>query len=416
MEVRVLVPDDPLLSDYLDLPDRLARAQSRALPSETERRQAGAPLCAAEGARFLAVDGGFARARCAAFVSPDLAGAREPTGLIGYFESEDDERYSGAALEAARTWLRQRGLRRVWGPMNCDVWRGYRFLTRGFERIPFAGEPRNPGYYATHFLRHGFRVRARWHSWDLERPQMETLVADAARRRSEALLATCQLIPLRAERLTEDLRRLHPIVMVSFRQNLAFTPLPLADFIDRFRALAPRLVPGMGGVIASPGGDVGFYLGYRESNETAEGVVDYAVFYAVGVLPEARKSGMIPRWSSSPSSAPRSSTGCRAASARCTSRGRPSWTRSARPVETTHFSKPPENDRQFTIPNPRVMMHRRRSTERIGDQWHVRAEPNASRSTCSECFLPLRRCRFCSPTVWPRTSACRRSTDSAPSA
>jgi hypothetical protein len=38
-------------------------------------------------------------------------------------------------LDAARDWLRdQHGLRRIWGPMNFDIWHSYRFMTRGFDQ------------------------------------------------------------------------------------------------------------------------------------------------------------------------------------------------------------------------------------------------------------------------------------------
>jgi hypothetical protein len=82
--------------------------------------------------------------------------------------------------------------------------------------------------------------------------------------------------------------------MASFQKNLAFTPIPLADFVGRYRALAPLLLPGMAGLVAGADGDVGFYLGYRESIEEADGVGDCAIFYALGFLPSARERGMIP--------------------------------------------------------------------------------------------------------------------------
>jgi hypothetical protein len=71
-------------------------------------------------------------------------------GLIGFFECVEDPVVATVLLDAARDWLREEhGLQRIWGPMNFDIWHSYRFMTRGFDQVPFYGEPDNKACYPT---------------------------------------------------------------------------------------------------------------------------------------------------------------------------------------------------------------------------------------------------------------------------
>ena len=70
-------------------------------------------------------------------------------------------------IGAATRWLRDRhAVRRILGPINFDVWHGYRFMTRGFAEQRFLGEPYNPPYYPELFERCGFVPRQRWNSYE----------------------------------------------------------------------------------------------------------------------------------------------------------------------------------------------------------------------------------------------------------
>ena len=61
--------------------------------------------------------------------------------------------------------------------LNRDIWHGYRLMTRGFDRPPFAGEPRNPATYPAIFEQAGFHVRRRWNTFELGRDALDDLLA-----------------------------------------------------------------------------------------------------------------------------------------------------------------------------------------------------------------------------------------------
>ncbi len=78
-----------------------------------------------------------------AFVNRDLQDRDgTPVGALGDFECVDDASVASEFLGAAIHWLRTTGGRnRIWGPINFDIWNGYRFMTEGFDTCRFHGEP-----------------------------------------------------------------------------------------------------------------------------------------------------------------------------------------------------------------------------------------------------------------------------------
>src|SRR5690606_22285624 len=86
-------------------------------------------------------EGGAPVARAAAIINHELAPGGEPVGLVGFFESRDDAPAAEAVLDAACAWLRERGRRAAWGPVNFSIYHQYRLMTKGWDRRPFFGEP-----------------------------------------------------------------------------------------------------------------------------------------------------------------------------------------------------------------------------------------------------------------------------------
>lgn len=69
-------------------------------------------------------------------------------GFFGFFESIDDQEVAAALVEAARGYLRGRGMDAMRGPANPSVNDEYGLLVEGFDRPPAVMMPYNPPYYA----------------------------------------------------------------------------------------------------------------------------------------------------------------------------------------------------------------------------------------------------------------------------
>ena len=259
MEVLAFDVADAALRDrFFALGEELlARDASRAWVDPAElRRQVEAPYLGPGSQRlFLVADGGRDLARCVALVNPDLrAPDGTPVGAIGQFEARPEEAAVQALLDAAVAWLKGRGLSRVWGPFNGSIWHAYRFMTRGQERDPFLGEPRNPPHYPELFQRAGFAPAARWFSWDLAAPHLEGMRAAAAQMRKAGITqAGYRYHPFDLAAFDRELERVHGLLSEGFSENLGFTPIPLAEFRALFGPMRSVIIPGLAPLVTGPG-------------------------------------------------------------------------------------------------------------------------------------------------------------------
>ncbi len=214
-------------------------------PDSPFLRQGGELQC------FLAERDGQGVARCAAMVDRRLTADGSPVGQLGFYEAANQPEASQALLDAAFGWLAARGVRRVWGPMNFSIWHGYRFMVRGFERSPFAGEPRNPPYYPEHFEAAGFTPLARYHSWDLDLEQLRMLqqVAEKMADRESLNAAGLHLAPLDLDHFESQMEHVHRLLTEAFSDNLGFVPIHSEDFMSLYggmKAIAmPEIIPLM---------------------------------------------------------------------------------------------------------------------------------------------------------------------------
>ena len=113
-----------------------------------------------EAIRWVALDrSGNAVGRIAAFYDKEHAYSYEqPTGGCGFFEAIDDQELADTLFNAAREWLKARGMEAMDGPVNFgsrDSWWG--LLVEGYEFEPLYGNPYNPPYYKTLFENYGFQ-------------------------------------------------------------------------------------------------------------------------------------------------------------------------------------------------------------------------------------------------------------------
>ena len=183
--------------------------------------------------RFLAEAGGRVVARAVATVNGALKN-RDGTlvGAVGFFEAADDYAAAAEVLGAAVAWLRTaHGIRCIRGPLNFDIWHGYRLMTRGFERERFFGEPCNKPYYPAFFERFGFSVCRRWNSFELpgSLPAAALSSADGPSWR-DFVARGYRFEPFGRRPFDECLALLHDVLTQSFASFPGHTPISLPEF------------------------------------------------------------------------------------------------------------------------------------------------------------------------------------------
>jgi hypothetical protein len=152
-------------------------------------------------------------------------------GSLGFFECVDDYAAAADLLEHATQWLRrENNLRRIWAPVNYDIWHGYRLMTRGFAEKTFYGEPYNKSYYPDFFARFGFSIKKTWDSLEIKgRATLEKMIAKFEPRYRSLLDEKYQFKSIDM-REGDDLQQLYKVLVRSYQGFLGTTPFGFDSF------------------------------------------------------------------------------------------------------------------------------------------------------------------------------------------
>lgn len=149
--VQVTTPQQ--LQDFIDLPYQLYRHDPVwVAPLRSEQKAQFVPaknpmLNHCTYALFLAVESGQCVGRISAFVDHlALDHWKQPIGLFGSFECIEDSAVSAGLLNAARDWLRAKGMTSMRGPWSFAS-QEWGLVVEGFTPSPVILAPYNPPYY-----------------------------------------------------------------------------------------------------------------------------------------------------------------------------------------------------------------------------------------------------------------------------
>lgn len=164
-------------------------------------------------------------------VSPDDT----PVGVVGFFECIKDYTVAEELLHAAVQWLRDdKQLTRIWGPIQFDIWHGYRFKTRGFNIKPFSGEPSNKSYYPHYFEKFGFKPGWQWNSvWLADLIAADNVIVHGESERNRMIDMGFRFTNLETR---ADFPLLHTSLMEAFKDLPGFTPVSFDEFEKQFLA------------------------------------------------------------------------------------------------------------------------------------------------------------------------------------
>ena len=197
--------------------------------------------------------------------------AHHPTGALG------DLTGGRETLEAGEAWLREQGCQAVQGPLEVATWFPYRANLGPWDERPFVGEPlASPGVW----LASGYREVARYASALCENARA---VAYGRSKQPKGL----SLRPMTT--FEEDLPIIHRLVLASFRDAYAYSPLPLEGMAALYAPLQQHLVPDLVLIAETPEGTpVGFVFGLPDLWAPRSGRF---LVKTLAVLPEHRRGG-----------------------------------------------------------------------------------------------------------------------------
>ncbi|GAA4043839.1 GNAT family protein [Parerythrobacter jejuensis] len=107
---------------------------------------------------------------------PPEQGMGPGTGMFGYYDAEDVE-VSTALLARAEQWLREKGMRKVLGPISMSVWEEPGLLVRGEDHSPMIMMGHHPEVYKEWIQASGYVKAKSLLTYDLDvRPEFPPIV------------------------------------------------------------------------------------------------------------------------------------------------------------------------------------------------------------------------------------------------
>ncbi len=228
VEIRE-IPLGGNLTQFLDLVDYIYRDDPhyvRPLDLDIKQRLSRKNLFFkhAEGVIFTAHRNGWCVGRCTAQIDRDhLARYNDDVGFFGFFDTVDDPEVSRALLDAAGDWLRQRGMKRIRGPLSLSTNEEVGCLVEGFESPPMILMPHHRPYQGGLIEQAGLTKCKDAYSWGYTAGE----VPPRARKAYEQIRDMPEVRTRHADKRTleADIRVIMDVYNDAWSENWGFVPL-----------------------------------------------------------------------------------------------------------------------------------------------------------------------------------------------
>ncbi len=188
-------------------------------------------------------------------------------GFFGAFECTDDAQAAGLLIEAAESWLREKGMKTIRGPIH-PVAENWGFVCMGYDTPPVYMSPWNPEYYHAFFTDSGYGKAKDLMVYEAD---IEKGYALPARFNDfvERFLARYPGIEIRRldmRRIREDARAIWEISNTALADNWGYVPLELPVMEDMLKKLKAVVDPDAVWMVEYEGKPVGYCLGFPDIN------------------------------------------------------------------------------------------------------------------------------------------------------
>lgn len=168
---------------------------------------------------------------------------REKAGFFGFFESLDDAEAARLLLSAVASWLRERGMEKMTGPMNPSTNDECGLLIDAFDASPCIMMPYNPPYYPALLEGQGLHKVMDLYAYWL---QKDVFNYDRLNRITGRILKKEPRLSVRSlnmRQFNEELKIIKDIYNNSWSKNWGFVPMTEAEIDDLAKNLKPIIVP-----------------------------------------------------------------------------------------------------------------------------------------------------------------------------
>lgn len=191
---------------------------------------------------------------------------KDLTGFFGLFECHEDVEAARALLDTAASWVRDRGMETLRGPMNLSMNDECAFLLEGFDSPPVVMMPYNPPFYIDLMEKCGMAKAKDLYAFRMDR-------SHGTSEKVQAVLARIpradrfQFRTFDKSRLYEEAKVIAGIYNSGWRNNWGFVPWTDAEMRHMARNLVRFADPDIVLFAEMEGRPVGFAFGLPNLNE-----------------------------------------------------------------------------------------------------------------------------------------------------
>jgi GNAT superfamily N-acetyltransferase len=228
----------------------------------------------AEIQTFLALRGGRPCGRLAAVVNhAHNRWYDEKRGFFGFFESIDDCEVAGRLFDAVKSWLTQRGIEALRGPLNPSLNYECALLVDGFDQPPWFMMPYNQPYYDRLIRACGFRkaqdMVAFWGHIDMLKSLSDKLQM-MSRIVEDRFGVKCRRFDLK--RFEEEIFTFQKIYNSALGSTWGFVPLSDAEVRKQAADMKWMIAPELTTIAEIDGKPVGAMLGLLDYNPRIQAI------------------------------------------------------------------------------------------------------------------------------------------------
>ncbi len=222
-----------------------------------------------EGTAFVAYRLGWPVGRITAQIDKShLERYKDDVGFFGFLDTVDDPEVATALIDAARGWLKDRGMKRIRGPMSLNINEEMGCLIDGFDTPPMIMMPHHRPYQGELIEKAGLKKLKDVYAW-------RYTMGDVSKRALKAhdAMEGVPEIKLRhvdKKQIQRDVRIIMDVFNDAWSDNWGFVPLSEAELTKMAEDMKLILIPELTYIAELEGEPVAVALALPNLNEMTQ--------------------------------------------------------------------------------------------------------------------------------------------------
>lgn len=177
-----------------------------------------------EGTTFTAYRNGWPVGRCTAQIDRlHITRYKDDVGFFGFFDTIEDQEVANVLMDAAKRWLRDRGMKRIRGPLSLCINEELGCLIEGFDTPPMFMMPHHRPYQGALIEQTGLTKLKDFYAWRYEVGEIPARAAKATREIEQLPEVTARHVDMK--NLERDVRLVMDVFNDAWSDNWGFVPL-----------------------------------------------------------------------------------------------------------------------------------------------------------------------------------------------